>query len=935
MMRNASYRAVFTLLLSGMAASAAAQITIGQGAELGTDTAGKTYYEEFTDWRASDVRGLDEANDSAPLGDGLDASRDLVAFYSRFEENSLFFRADLLDLAQGAESGGLDLYILIDCAEGGTTALPNSITGSTTREWDIAVATYDAQNFELIRDNGDRSAADHLGSYFRSDLDAVELGIAQSALTEAGWDGASTTHLNVFTAKDFGDAAADSIDFSTSIPDNSATGRAKFATIAHGNQSLNRGDNMRDRIFIDGSQTGTGDPSGFRLTLDTHTIFDIPLNIHMSSTLISAIGWIEDANPAVDGGAFLADVGRVIDADQQDDPGALIGGVFAEHIMPFFNGPVNLSSINHFDAMAEEVWGIGPEDMKVMHTPERVINSVAPGTGADPFDDIAASNYTATYLDEVAHLRDWLYPSDPWTGIGGEYGVPRQHKIHLINGIYTFLINDMEDQYKFWPQDGGANQNWRENLLRKAMEQDQAQLTLIFDDWEALAGYSFGSGYNNNAVQYNTVMRWVANHPWIEVVTLAEILDRATDSDHPLYDSDWVVNQGEIGDQPFNTYDYLHHATEDSYENWYDGSLIEESFRDAVPVIDGSVGAGTEMPSGKIFGELGTPGTIIEDTWQAVLNTPQGNLRALAEKAYHAMIYETAWHDEDNTNYDRDPATNYTTWLFPDTTPDRVSGWAFTLHNHLRGVGLTTAAAQWVEDVKSGAMDGAVDYTEADLDQDGQDEYVASNRHYWLAFERRGGRCVQGYYFDSEIQDAISILGSSPINNPTSQGEEEGTTFASRCSGFKEMNNDAYADDLYTYSNAGGGISFTSSDGQITKRLIAASDSPTLQVEYTNNTGEDVYTRFGVSVNNLDLLHKGQNFDSAYSAQEFSQSNRTRGALTITAETNSSINELDEFTKYVIPLTEQMEVRLGQGSSTLSLTVPEQDAPGPDLWMIQ
>lgn len=901
--------------------SAQTPITIGPGPIIGSNTEGTSYNEEFQDWNAGDLRALDLADDASDLGDGYKGSRDIVAFYSRLENGNLFLRIDLLELGIFAENGNADVYVLIDCASGGTTSLPNGISGSTTRQWDIAVASYDAENNAVITSSGDTVPGAHLGSYWRSDLDSVEFGVTQAALTNAGWDGESTLYFNVITSKDQTSNLTDSIDLGTGLSSEGTTGRAKFAIVAHGNQSLNRGDSMRDRLYISSAGTGVGAPSGFRLTLDTHLIFQVPINIHMSSTLIAAIHWIQDGDPARDGQAFIDDVGRIVDANQAEDPGALIGGVFSEHIMPFFNGAVNQSSIEHFDAMTDELWGLSGDDMKVMHIPERVTNSVASGNGLDPFDDIVASEYTATYIDEVAHIRDWLYPGDDWTGIGGVYGVPRQHKIHLINGVYCFLINDMEDQYKFWPQDDGANQNWRYNLLYKAMDTDQEQLTLIFDDWEALAGYSFGSGYNNNAIQYNTVMRWVANHPWIEVITLQEILERATNASHPQYSANWIVDQGDIGDKEFNTYDYLHHATEDSYENWYYGSAIEESFRNAVPVLDGSVGSGTAIPSGKVFGELGTPGTIIEDTWSAIAGMSEGNLKDLAEKAYNAMIYETAWHDEDNTNYERNPGTNYTTWLYPDTTYDRVSGWAFTLHNHIRGIGITVEAGAWADAVRAGTWTPAVQAWSEDLDQDGQDEYVLANGRMFLAFERRGGRCVQAYAYDSGTQDAYSILGTSPINNPSAQGEEEYTSTASRCSAFKEMNDNAYSDDLYTASVGTGTLTFTSSNGQVTK-IFEFTDAAELTVNYTNNTGGDLYTRLGVSVNNLDLLHNGQNMTSTYTGTDaFTQTNATIGGLTITAGVNAAVNELDTYTKFIIPLTEQVEVRLGTGASSFVVSV--------------
>jgi len=898
-------------------------ITIGAGPTIGSNTEGISYKQEFQDWVADDVRGLD-TNDATTLGDGYDGSRDIVAFYSRFQGDNLYLRVDLLELGIFAENGNVDVYVLIDCANGGTNNLPDGLSGGTwSRQWDVAVCTYDATNGAVRNSAGTAIATAHLGAYWRSDLDAVEFGVKKSALTGVGWDGTSPIYFTVVTAKDLSGQMADSINLAGAAMSSTGTsGRAKFAVVAHGNQSLNRGDGMRDRIYKSAATTGVGAPSGFRLTLDTHSIFQIALNIHMSATLISAIGWIEDANPIWDGGAFLETVGDIIDANQTSHPGAKIGGVFSEHIMPFFNGGVNRNSIDHFDALTADLWSITGSDMKVMHIPERVTNSVA-SPGADPFDDIVASAYSATYIDEIAHIRDWLYPGDAWTGIGGAYGIPRQHKILKINGVYCFLINDNEDQYKFWPQDGGANMNWRLNLLYKALDTDQQQLTLIFDDWEAMAGYSFGSGYNNNAVQYNDVMRWVANHPWIEVVTLKDIYERATNTSHPQYSAGWIVDQGDIGNKTFNTYDYLHHATEDSYTNWYYGSAQEESFRNAVPVVTGVVGNGQALPSGKVFGDLATPGTIIRDTWDAVQAAPQNNLRKVAEKAYQAMIYETAWHDEDNTNYERRADQNYHGWSSPDTTYDKVSGWAYTLHNHVRGVTITTAAAQWVASIKNGTRPAGVSVQSLDLDQDGQNEYVISNEKLWFAFEARGGRCVQAYYYDSGIQDGYSILGTSPINNPSSQGEEEGTANASRCSAFKEVNGNAYADVVYTVATGASSITFTSPNGQVVKTFTLAQGSSVLTVSYNNTTGGDLYTRLGVGVNNLDLLHRGRNFASSYTATTFTQQNNTRGKLVLTCGSGAGVNQLDAFTRYVIPLTEQMEVRLGTGSSSFTIDVTQ------------
>src|SRR5438270_764507 len=67
---------------------------------------GVEYHEDLLDWQAEDCRALDAADDVVALGDGEDASRDLVALYERREGRNVFLRADLLDLALGAEMRG-------------------------------------------------------------------------------------------------------------------------------------------------------------------------------------------------------------------------------------------------------------------------------------------------------------------------------------------------------------------------------------------------------------------------------------------------------------------------------------------------------------------------------------------------------------------------------------------------------------------------------------------------------------------------------------------------------------------------------------------------------------------------------------------------------------------------------------------------------------
>ncbi len=907
------------ILANLLVASAVAQITIGAGPWIGTDTAGNSYNEEFQDWVYGDLRALDGAGSSVGgrynLNDGYDDSRDLIAFYSRAEGDNYYFRVDLYDLALSAESGNLDIYVAIDCALGGQEWMPDytDVRVDPSHAWEVCIKLYDTVNYD-VSDANWNSIGGFLGAYYHSQIDAVEFGITKQTLYNQGWDGSSVMYFTVMTAKDstdltggYGDTS-DATDaffddgrgfddgvINGAIASDSHTGRAQYASIAHGNQSINQAEDLRVHIF----DPTTTNQTGFVRTLDTHEIFNVPLNIHMSGSLMVASKWAvapPGDDPLTDGPAFLARVAEFVNADQDDgQPGSLIGGVFAEHIMPYFEGDVNATSIELFNDLMYDYFGLTPADVQVMHTPERVIRSDS--TGRDPldghtFEDVENSNYAATVIDEVTHLHWWFYSGDAWSGYNGGYDAPHQHKLHLINGVYCFAINDREDQAKFGPYDGGMALDTRYALVDKASQADQTQLTLVFDDWEALAGKSFDpaqgvSVENNNQWQYQQTIRWAANHPWIEIVNLKEILDRATNPANAQYDSSWVIDHGYNYDLSMQTYEWLKHASENSYEYWYynhDNGYTgnEQSFQALVPVLRGEQGdyhrrfPGAEpwdnvsardkdeddgaifLPSEKIHGDMAAPGTLMYDAWDAIADAPAGALKRIAEYAFVNLIYETAWHEEDYGATYHYQGTSYgTPWPVPDPTWDGLNTWALRLQNHVRGVGMIAAAAQWAGDVQAGLIGPQAVATSVDLDQDGQDEYVLYNNRVYVVFERWGGRLVHGFAMDEATGDALQVLGT-PLVNPSEPGEEERVgTSANRCSTFKDMNT-AYVDATYLATLGSGEILLTSPNSTVTKTISLPAGSATLEAYYTNGTGSDHYVRIGASPNLEDLIAHGR-----------------------------------------------------------------------------
>ena len=958
-------------------------ITIGSGPWIGTDTAGNSYNEEFQDWTHDDCRALDGAGSSVGgrynFGDGYDDSRDLIAFYSREEGSNYYFRVDLYDLALNAENGSLDIYVAIDCATGGQTWMPDYTDVQVSHPWEICIKLYDTVNYDVIN-SGWTSVGGFLGAYYHSQIDAVEFGITRQTLINAGWDGSSVMYFTIMTTRDFVDplgapgditggygSTSDATDtfydddrgysdgiIDGAIPSNATVGRAKYASIAHGNQSINQADDLRVHLY----DPTTTNKTGFIRTLDTHEIFNVPINIHMSGSLMVAARWAEAPpgdDPNTDGPAFLQRVGEFVDLDQNDgQPGALIGGVLAEHIMPYFEGDVSAASIAQFNELMLHYFGLAPEDVKVMHTPERVIRSLP--TGLSPLDgytfaDIDASPYAATYLDEVTHLHWWFYSGDSWSGYNGSFDAPRHHKVHLINGVYCFMINDREDQAKFGPHDGGMAMDTRFTLVDKAQQTDQAQLTLIFDDWEALAGKSFDpvsgqSVENNNQWQYQQTIRWAANHPWIEIVTLAEVLDRATDPGHPQYDAAWVVNQGPHADLSMQNYEWLKHASEDTYHYWYynqDGPYAgnEQNFYDLVPVITGEQGDyhrrfpgseptndaqadaldGPKLPSGKSLGDLNTPNTLLHDAWSAITAAPAGQLKTLAEYAYSAMIYETAWHEEDDGSTGSYQGTNYgNPWPHTDTTWDGVNTWALRLQNHARDLGVVADAAAWADDVRNGTQPLATQVRTVDLDQDGENEYVLANRRLYACFEQYGGRCEAAFAFVDSLDDAVALIGA-PVSNPSEPGEEENVgTAANRCSAFKDMTT-THVDQVYNVTAGADSFTFTSQDGQVSKTIRLPAAAGVLTADYTNTTGSDLYVRVGASPNNLDLMMDGRdNLTTALTGDAYTVTNSSGGQVRVyfgSATHNSTPSDAG-YQNRNLALTEQVEV---YGGGTFSFAV--------------
>jgi hypothetical protein len=879
----------------------------------------------------------------------------------------------------------VDVYVAIDCAAGGQVWLPDFTDTQTSHPWEICIALYNHTTAVVYDDSWNNVAGGNwLGSYWRADLDAVEFGIKKSLLQGKGWTAGTPINIQVFTCRDgtnngAGEIAGSDIADSTgtltrnvgdgtgflngAVSTSSTVNRAKYAAIAHANQSIAARTGTQDHILRD---NGTLTP-GFIRTIDSHEFLGAPLNMHLSGSLISSLLWARQnpaentgvtAFPGRDGPTFMARLAGFA----TNGVGSVIGGVYSEHIMPYFEGEVNRASIRAFNDLAQSFFGLTTNDMKVMHTPERVMHSNTNWFKADPskplkgkpFEDILAGGYVATYLDEVTHLHWWFYPGETnnvgwdtnnwgrWAGGEGNDEEPYHHKVHKINGVLTFIINDREDQAKFGNDDGGMRHDTRYTLLQKALSSDYAQLTLVFDDWEAYAGNSFGQGANGNADQWHNTIRWAANHPWIQIVNLKDVTGWAQ------ADPNWVIDHGYVYDKTLQTYEWLKKASEHSYDNWYFGytgnGVVESNFSATVPPTAPS---GYTIPGTKTYGDMNTPGTLLRDSWDKVAGMPTGRLKSLAEWAYSAMIFETAWHDENvpagwsgGNWFDAYKSRNYqVTFNRPETgssedynSTDPTSGWALRLHGHARKVGIHADAAQWVQAIIAGTQ-GAWTIVEAkDVDDDLWDEYILRNNRVYLCFKRWGGRLLYAFVYDPAIQDAHQVIGV-PAANPSEEHDGEGAD-NNRCSAFKDRwataasPNTKYVDDDYALSAPIQGSNFwefVSQDGAVRKRIILPAGRDAANAQYTIGGGAGtVYIRHGLGPNQLDLLKHGDaHLSVASDAYYYGLANSQGGAVYAVNGSNCSrtggVLPNAGYQNRELPLVEQIEQYNTAGTASLWL----------------
>jgi len=773
----------------------------------------------FTDWRTEDCFVLGDMWDYYEFSDGMDTSRDLVAAYYREGEELVFFRADLSDLAFQAEEGSLDVYFILDLAAGGQEWLPDFSDCQTDMPWELALCIYQGdihQVYDQDWNSLDAGAFDHAkaGVSFHSQWDSVEIGITKQVLLDNGWTEGANFSVQVYTTRDGTQGGLGEIpdkpDLTDSLPHHDAwntgsmsgsawtgdtVGTAKMVLFHHGNQFL--------KNVVDFVKDSNG--MGFWRVPEIHDKWNVPVSLHVSGTLAEGIEWTYPAfNDYLE---ELHDRGLV----------EMVGGYYSEYIPKYLPPEVNNWSMEYARDYNELYYN--DSDVPVAWMPERVF--------WDGYEDhVEYNGYGLVMVDvEVGYVRHAEAAWGQWdegTRTGGE------HKLYEEdNGLKVAFIhnrgksggyNNIQDQLHN-PTDNGLYIGIRERALDLALSSDRQQYYLYMDDWEKTTGNIPDWGGPEVTYNYDKSIGWLAQHQWIEVVPLEDIMGLTPAGEVDIDDSCYFW----MTDNKMGSYE--------NYDAWYydpNNDMENPSYFDYVP-----------MDCADNLGDWQTPGTILGDVWAQVGTIPESSpLYELMMKTLSMGYYETAWFSYGSA----------------------MPSWQKEQSAHIRTAGIYYHAQQWLDDPVKAPSAQALD-----VDFDGDDEYVLSNEYLFTAFEARGGKCFfalnrSGVQFvgnqptgwlaeQDAYTDAITISTSNVHYDAVPEHYQEGSkTYA-----FEDL---YHENELYTGSADDGAKSLTFSTTGISKTFTL--DGESILADYSETLGGNIGIRITANPDLAGLLRDGQ-----------------------------------------------------------------------------
>ena len=704
------------------------------------------------DWKYENCFALSPPRDSYQFVDYYPDSRDIVAVYYAVGETSVYFRIDLLDLAYGVEAfgerngtnvnDGLNIYVMVgwENAPGYQEWVPDFVSygGKGVHlpdyHWVLAIAVYDTYSYKIYDYNWAAVVENQgLNISFNAQWDLVEVGVPASILVRYGWTPTTRVWARVATTIGLTNAhlladgvphaqltqsAPDRVEWPGALFTDARCPTVKLALVHHANQHLFDNRALNDPF----SRNSYGFVLWVHEDVSMLANRPIPVGIHMSGTLLASYVWYDPG--------FVNYIRNLIGKRVV----YVVGGFWAEYIPAYFFGNFNEPSMDIAKKYYFEVLGYQPVTAWI---PERTWDDERV-----PLASSVSKYYKAVILDEITHHHDWSPDTNALK--------PHKYTTSRTEGrnLYVFFIHWETQQKLLGLTDGGLNIDLRVFYIQKALDWDQQQLILYADDWEKASGIA---GWPVDPSQYENAVRWIAQHPWIQVVSLDEVVEwLETGSWTPVdgyycgYDTYIYIKQW-VQDYP---YDYRR-----AYDGWYWGTPREKSFA--------RYGSGetqpnyklpdTIMPFGDVFGytsfnglpsntviyRLFAPGGLFDQA-------PRNELWSLAVIVANSMLYETAWHEE--SDWDGDGLHD-------------CPGWGLNQWNHLRHINVLLEAAKWLEKARYRLVNG-VNYQQGDFDWDGRSELIVFSPTFFAWIDEKGGAIPLLVYYNSSKNRVSVVVGT-------------------------------------------------------------------------------------------------------------------------------------------------------------------------------
>ena len=665
----------------------------------------------------------------------------------------------------------------------------------------------------------------------QSELDFIEFSISRNALSD--WNGTPFTVQVIVTAHN----AISVSDKTPPVATDASAGRAKLVMV-FGNMFIGYGPHAiswYDGFAMD-SANRRGERRGLRYLLDAVEKYGIPLTtVDAGLEILPGLEYL-GINDRLRGmaGKDLLDI---------------VDTLSYAFFMPWQPEDVDIRAINRIKTARQ---AISIPLSKIFYPYEAMLT-------AGDLNTIKKTGYKAIF--GIDRYRYWL---DDWiTDWGNPDAVKARiesaKKIHTINGVKVFFDTRLGNYMGFsWDSrwgtlsypseydmyngtDGGLHLWWRRILMDMALDQDQEKF------------FTIGGDLNLTPMVYKDVAEqligWLSNHPWIEVVTFSELLDRGRAP----------IDHGDLGltpDQPLERYPMPNDNHYNAYFwQFYNGGFSDghsplipageeiEGYFDYIPYLRD----GTFIPSGRIMGDDNTAQSIVFETLQNLRNAPINSLTDLAWLGYFVCIEDQTFH-----------SSAYGNWGGQYLSSD-----AKIRANYLGHVNKVIAASHWAEDIEKGMQTNNTQALSRDLDLDGENEYILKNDKVFAIFENDGGRMEFGFAYDPSIGplQLVAPLSqhfglSTIVCQPNIICDHENGETALR----GDWRDAAFVEKAYRYNlfeadailSNDNGLTFKSKDGTVEKRFTL--ENNTISARYSTSASLDI--GFGLPVSMANMYSK-------------------------------------------------------------------------------